>query len=189
MLSTGLFPIFPALLLLHLPDIRSERAGPIISSNTEYMCWPCGNSCDNDVYDKPGNCRHCGMALVEKAKISFANVSPNDVCGIVNGNKAVVLLDARTPEEYRGQDRGKYGHLKNAINIPIGELEKRISELEPYKNREIIVYCSHSQRSPRASLLLTQKGFRNVKNMSGGLSTWHHSVQNAGCRTSLLVKE
>lgn len=154
----------------------------------QYVCTPCGNDCDNEVYEKPGNCRHCHMALVEKAKVAFTNVSPAELCRIVKSNKNVVLLDVRTPEEYKGQDRGKYGHLKNAINIPIAELEKRIGELNAYKDREIVVYCSHSQRSPRASLLLTQKGFTRVKNMSGGLSTWHDSVQDEACREGLLVK-
>lgn len=155
---------------------------------TRYVCTPCGNDCDNEVYEKPGNCRHCHMALVEKAKVAFTNVSPEELCGIVKSDQNVVLLDVRTREEYKGQDSGRYGHLKNAINIPIGELEKRIGELDAYKDREIIVYCSHSQRSPRASLLLTRKGFTRVKNMSGGLSAWHASVQDQACREGLLVR-
>jgi rhodanese-related sulfurtransferase len=60
--------------------------------------------------------------------------------------------------------------LKKAINIPIQELESRISEISRYKNQEIIVYCSHSHRSPQASYLLTQNGFKDIINMSGGMS-------------------
>jgi len=52
----------------------------------------------------------------------------------------------------------------------VQELEKDISTLAPYKDREIIVYCSHSHRSPRASYILTQNGFSNVTNMAGGMS-------------------
>jgi rhodanese-related sulfurtransferase len=177
------------LLLVKLP------AGPVATPGSDphpkppYVCTPCGNDCDAEVYEKPGNCRHCGMALVEKGKVAFTNVSPEELCGLVRTNKDLVLLDVRTPQEYKGQDRGGYGHLKNAINIPIGELERRIGEMNAYKDREIVVYCSHSQRSPRASQLLADKGFKRVRNMSGGLSTWHDSVQDAGCRTGLLVKQ
>jgi rhodanese-related sulfurtransferase len=61
--------------------------------------------------------------------------------------------------------------LKNAINIPIQELENRISEISRYKNQEIIVFCSHSHRSPQASYILTQNGFKDIINMTGGMST------------------
>jgi len=42
--------------------------------------------------------------------------------------------------------------------------------LAPYKEKEIIVYCSHSHRSPQACYILTQNGFSNVTNMNGGMS-------------------
>ncbi len=180
-------------LLLSLLFIKLP-AGPAGPGNgpdrdTAYVCTPCGNDCDAEVYAKPGKCRHCGMALVEKGKVAFTNVSPAALCDLVKSNKDLVLLDVRTREEYNGEDRGRYGHLKDAINIPIGELERRIGELDAYKNREIVVYCSHSMRSPRASQLLADKGFKRVKNMSGGLSTWQDAVPDANCRSGLLVKK
>ncbi len=46
------------------------------------------------------------------------------------------------------------------------------NELSKYKKSEVIVYCSHSHRSPRASYILGTHGFTNVKNMSGGVSTF-----------------
>ncbi|HEX8529020.1 MAG TPA: rhodanese-like domain-containing protein [Cytophagales bacterium] len=181
--------ILLTLLLVKLPASPVATPGSDAHPEPRYVCTPCGNDCDAEVYEKPGNCRHCGMALVQKDKVAFTNVSPDELCRLVAGNKNLVLLDVRTPQEYNGQDRGRYGHLKNAINIPIGELEGRIGELNAYKDREIVVYCSHSQRSPRASQLLADKGFTRVRNMSGGLSTWHDSVKDAGCRTGLLVKQ
>jgi rhodanese-related sulfurtransferase/DNA-directed RNA polymerase subunit RPC12/RpoP len=177
------------LLLVQRPAGHLATPGSDPHPKPPYVCTPCGNDCDAEVYEKPGNCRHCGMALIEKDKVAFTNVSPDELCGLVGRNKDLVLLDVRTRQEYNGQDRGRYGHLKNAVNIPIDELERRIGELNAYQDREIVVYCSHSQRSPRASQLLADKGFKRVKNMSGGLSTWHDSVQDAGCRTGLLVKQ
>ena len=77
----------------------------------------------------------------------------------------------RTKEEFEGKADPDFGTLKNAINIPIQELENRISEISRYKNQEIIVFCSHSHRSPQASYILTQNGFKDIINMTGGMST------------------
>jgi rhodanese-related sulfurtransferase len=64
-----------------------------------------------------------------------------------------------------------------------------MNELKSYKNKNIIVYCSHSHRSPRASYILNQNGFKNVTNMAGGMSVWNDEVKNAECSNKLLVKQ
>jgi rhodanese-related sulfurtransferase len=99
--------------------------------------------------------------------------------------KSVVFLDVRTPAEFNGTAEDKFGAIKNAINIPVQELESRINELEKYKDKEIIVYCSHSHRSPRASYMLTQRGFKKVTNMLGGMSVWKELVKQNDCNERL----
>ena len=136
----------------------------------EYQCMPCGSDCDKTSYDKPGECPDCNMTLVKKSTIVFKSLSPEEVCGYIAKHPGVVILDVRTKEEYDGKT-DEYGTLKNAINIPVQELEKRLSELKNMKDREVVVYCSHSRRSPRASYFLTQQGFKYVTNMEGGMST------------------
>jgi rhodanese-related sulfurtransferase/DNA-directed RNA polymerase subunit RPC12/RpoP len=140
------------------------------SSAGSYRCMPCGRDCDNDVYDKPGKCPHCQMDLVEKSTVHFKTIQPSMLCQYIADHPNVVLLDVRTKEEFEGKADPNYGTLKNAINVPVQELEKNISTLVPYKDKEIIVYCSHSHRSPRACYILTQNGFSNVTNMAGGMS-------------------
>jgi len=150
------------------------------SSNTEhkvpaafavsYQCMPCGRDCDNDVYDKPGKCPHCQMDLVEKSTVHFKTIEPTMLCKYIVEHPDVVLLDVRTKEEFEGKADPNYGTLKNAINVPVQELQKNISTLAPYKDKEIIVYCSHSHRSPQACYILTQNGFSNITNMGGGMS-------------------
>ena len=83
-------------------------------------------------------------------------------------NPGVVLLDVRTREEYEGK-ADEYGTLKNAINIPVQELESRIGELKDYKDKEVIVYCFHSRRS-RVHYFHLENGFTNVTNMEAGIS-------------------
>lgn len=139
----------------------------------EYVCTPCGAECDNKIYSGPGKCEHCNMDLVKKFTVAFKNVSVSEFCAYVAARPTAVLLDVRTKEEFEGKADPNFGRLKGAINIPIQDLQARLNELRKYKNREIIVYCSHSHRSPRASYMLMQMGFSNVTNMSGGMSEFN----------------
>jgi rhodanese-related sulfurtransferase len=110
------------------------------------------------------------MKLVKKSTVNFNTIDPGKVCDYVAGHPGVILLDVRTKEEFENTSHPEHGTLRNAINIPIQELEGRLSEIDQFKNTEIIVYCSHSKRSPRASQLLVQSGFTKVTNMEGGMS-------------------
>jgi len=160
-------PLFLILLVSYTAalsqDKQSEKFG------NEYVCLPCGRDCDEKVYDNAGTCPHCGMKRVKKSTVMFGSIKPEQLCGYISKNPNVVLLDVRTREEFEGRSHSDYGALKNAINIPIQELDSRLAELNPYKNKEVIVYCSHGQRSSQASYVLMQNGFEKVKNMTGGL--------------------
>ena len=88
---------------------------------------------------------------------------------IVNEEKNVTILDVRTKDEYQS-----IGHIKNAILIPVQELEARIDELKKFKNRKILVYCASGSRSVSASRILKKNGFTPY-NMNGGISSWKNS--------------
>jgi rhodanese-related sulfurtransferase len=76
------------------------------------------------------------------------------------------LLDVRNPEEYRA------GSIPGALNIPLGQLRKRLGELP--KDREIIVHCQTGQRSYFAARFLMQEGFI-VRNLTGSYRTWKNA--------------
>jgi len=78
----------------------------------------------------------------------------------------LIILDVRDPFEYN------IGHLYEAILIPLDDIEARISELEGFKNSEIIIYCKSSYRSNLASEILVEYGFAKVYNMIGGILAW-----------------
>lgn len=162
---------------------RNKKALPAI----KYTCLPCGSACDTMVYDKPGTCNHCNMKLVDRSTIGHKNIQPDQMCSL--DEKNVVFLDVRTPAEFNGTANDKFGAIKNAINIPVQELDKRMNELEKYKDKEIIVYCSHSHRSPRASYMLTQNGFTKVTNMLGGMSVWKNQVKKNDCNERLYQQQ
>jgi rhodanese-related sulfurtransferase/DNA-directed RNA polymerase subunit RPC12/RpoP len=153
----------PAIITLFLVQAFSLPA-------EQYKCLPCGQACDNTEYNAPGTCPNCHMGLVKKSTIVFKTIAPAEICNYIKKHPAIVLLDVRTKEEFEGKADPDFSALKNAINIPIQELEKKLPTISNLKNKEIIVYCSHSHRSPQASYLLTQNSFTNVTNMSGGMS-------------------
>ena len=140
----------------------------------EYVCLPCGYSCDDKIHSGPGTCETCGMALVKKSNIKFNNITLDELCQRIQTNPKAVLLDVRSQGEFEGTTKEvpSFGHFKKAINVNVEELEMRLGELSKYKDQEILVYCSHNHRSPRASYLLSTNGFANVKNMTGGVSTF-----------------
>lgn len=133
-------------------------------------------------------CSSCNMKLVEKSTVMFKNIGVEEFCKRIAANPEAIILDVRTPEEFAGTETKvpSFGHFKNAININVSELEDRLKELEKFKNKEVLVYCSHSHRSPRASYLLNTKGFTNVKNLSGGVSTFANN-KDAGYLKSTFV--
>ena len=78
----------------------------------------------------------------------------------------LVILDVRDLFEYN------LGHLYDAILIPLNDIEAKISELEEYKNCEIIVYCKSGYRSQLASEILVEYGFTKIYNLVGGILAW-----------------
>lgn len=164
-----------------------KKEKPITKNEVVYACLPCGAGCDTTVYQKPGNCSHCSMELVDKSTIIHKSIQPEDMCAL--DISKVIFLDVRTPEEFNGLAKEKFGAIRNAVNINVEELKSRISELEKYKEKEIVVYCSHSHRSPRASYMLTQAGFTNVTNMNGGMSVWKDRVKSTACTAKLYLQQ
>jgi rhodanese-related sulfurtransferase len=71
------------------------------------------------------------------------------------------LLDVRDADEVT-----ELGALKDAVNIPLGELRERLEELP--RDRRIIAYCQKGQRGYLATCLLRGRGFENVANLRGG---------------------
>lgn len=80
-----------------------------------------------------------------------------------NGNN-VVVLDVREYHEY------DICNIEGSVLIPLGEITDRIDELN--EDDEIIVHCHHGGRSMKATQFLKDKGFKNVKNLAGGIDAW-----------------
>jgi rhodanese-related sulfurtransferase len=91
--------------------------------------------------------------------------SPLEVTQLINRGKST-LLDVRSSTEFAAS------HLRDAKNIPLPELAKRIAELGKVKTRSIVVVCETGTRSPSAASLLEKAGFDDVLCLDGGLKAW-----------------
>ncbi|MEP6961430.1 MAG: rhodanese-like domain-containing protein [Acidobacteriota bacterium] len=76
----------------------------------------------------------------------------------------VVVLDVREPGEV------EHGAIPGSVNIPLGQLAKRTSELDP--NKLTVTHCKGGYRSSIATSLLRHAGLRDIANLTGGYDAW-----------------
>ncbi len=86
-------------------------------------------------------------------------------------NNSLKLLDVREPHEL------EISALPNAVNIPLGELAGRLSELDSAE--EMVVFCKRGSRSARAIEILSSAGFKKMKNLKGGINAWAEEVDTS----------
>jgi len=80
-----------------------------------------------------------------------------------------VLLDVRTPQEYRE------GHIPGSKNVPLQQLDK-IGSVADNKNIPLFVYCYSGGRSRQAVSVLQHMGYSNVQNI-GGITAYSGKVE------------
>jgi rhodanese-related sulfurtransferase len=92
----------------------------------------------------------------------------------VNPGEATMLINREDARIVDVRDAGEFasGHLPDALNIPVGKLVERISELEKLKEKPIILCCATGMRSNKACGELKKQGFTKLFNLSGGIDTW-----------------
>jgi len=114
-----------------------------------------------------------------------------EACDLIAKNPDLLLLDVRSPGEYADTTRyisSRIGRLKGAINISIDSILTHYHDLLPYKDRTILVYCSHSQRSRAVSRLLGDSGFTKIYSLNGGMTEVdRESDASFPCKESLYT--
>lgn len=96
---------------------------------------------------------------------TVAHVSPAEATLLMNREDALVL-DVRETGEWGS------GHVHGARHITLGQLENRMSEIEKFKDKPIIVVCASGNRSSSACGQLKKAGFDKVYSLDGGISAW-----------------
>ena len=107
-----------------------------------------------------------GMLLVELLRgRTGGGLSPVEATLLINRENAVVL-DVRDAAEFAT------GHIPNARNVPLAELDGRIGELNKFKNKPVVLVCQSGSRSGKALAALTKAGFEKAQSLGGGLAGW-----------------
>lgn len=78
----------------------------------------------------------------------------------------VVLLDCREADEHA------LVNIAAAELFPMSQLMNRVGELEPHRNRHVVVHCHHGGRSMKVTQWLRGQGFAQVQSMAGGIDQW-----------------
>jgi phage shock protein E len=103
-----------------------------------------------------------------EAKTRIKQVSTDEAEKIAQQPDALVL-DVREDPEYQ------QGHIPEATNVSLNQLEQKIHDLAPDPSTPIICYCMAGNRGALAADALNNMGYTNVVSIEGGLSAWESS--------------
>jgi rhodanese-related sulfurtransferase len=96
---------------------------------------------------------------------TVSHLTPAEATLLMNREDALVL-DVRETGEW------STGHISGARHITLAQLDKRLSELDKFKEKPIIVVCASGNRSSSACGQLKKHGFGKVFSLGGGVSSW-----------------
>lgn len=99
------------------------------------------------------------------------NISIAEAAKIIKTDTNVVVLDIRTPDEFKG------GHIKGAKNIDFNDKDfaKKMAELD--KSKTYVIHCAAGGRSGRACKQVADMNFKSMLHMNEGFKKWESSGQ------------
>jgi NADPH-dependent 2,4-dienoyl-CoA reductase/sulfur reductase-like enzyme/rhodanese-related sulfurtransferase/TusA-related sulfurtransferase len=100
------------------------------------------------------------------------------------GDEPTLMIDVRTPQEYHGP----HGYIKTTKLIPLGELLNNPDVIKDYKDEEIITICHSGSRSMMAAQILAQAGFKDIRNLTGGMMIWHRKGYPVELEESRMIE-
>lgn len=107
------------------------------------------------------------MLLFTERMKGGKSVSAAEATRMINKEDAV-LVDIRAKKEF------STGHITNSINIPLADLDRRMSELDTHKAKPVIVVCNMGQTAGTACRKMKSAGFTQAMRLTGGISEWRH---------------
>jgi MoaD family protein len=113
----------------------------------------------------------CGVRPAAEAGVSDVitdEMQPRELKERLDRGEPIVIVDVREPQEYQ------INRIPGSKLIPLGELPQRYEELDP--NAAIVCQCKSGMRSAKATGFLRSIGFKNVRNLAGGILGWIDQV-------------
>jgi rhodanese-related sulfurtransferase len=109
----------------------------------------------------------CGTQRVLQPTDGIRSISPGELAAILAGDRTPVLLDVRESVELR-----MFGAIEGVVNIPTGQIASRLNELPADRSTPLVCICQSGSRSLEVTHFLQQRGYTDVRNLSGGTSAW-----------------
>ncbi len=157
-------PLIGKLLLYNALDMSFD----FVTLKKNPKCRVCGPNADiKELIDYEEFCGVPGHDHEDGSAGANWDITAPELAERVKSNH-LKLLDVREPHEL------EISKLPNAVNIPLGQLAARLSELDSAE--DMVVFCKAGTRSARALELLVSAGFKKVKNLKGGINAWAKDV-------------
>jgi rhodanese-related sulfurtransferase len=95
------------------------------------------------------------------------NITVEELKARMDSGEKLHVIDVREPDEFAETNMG-------ARLIPLGNiLSMQIDDIEDLKDEELIIHCRSGKRSMQAAMFLDMLGFKNTKNLVGGILEWN----------------
>jgi len=157
-------PLIGKLLLYNALDMSFD----FVKLKKNPKCRVCGPNADiHELIDYEEFCGVPGHDHDEGSAGDGYDITAKDLSTRLKQNH-LVLLDVREPHEL------EISALPGAVNIPLGTLAARLSEID--SAQDLVVFCKTGGRSTRALELLVSAGFKKVKNLKGGINAWAQEI-------------
>lgn len=111
-------------------------------------------------------------------------ITPEELHAELERGDDLVLIDMRNDYE------AEIGRFKNAVTLPMKnfrDLPAHVSELKKYEGRNVVTYCTGGIRCEKASALLKEHGFANVRQLEGGIVRYCEAFPDGYFDGSLFV--
>jgi rhodanese-related sulfurtransferase len=92
--------------------------------------------------------------------------TPLQATQMINRGRSTAVIDVRSADEFAA------GHLRDAKNMPLADLAKRIGELDKNKVKTVILVCQSGARADKAARQLKSAGFEDIYTLEGGVKAW-----------------
>ena len=161
-------PLIGKLLLYNALDMSFD----FVQLKKNPKCRVCGPNADiKELIDYEEFCGVPGHDHEEGSAGAGLDITSVELKDRISLTPNLILLDVREPHEL------EISALPNAVNIPLGQLAGRLTELNSAD--DMVVFCKGGTRSARALELLSSAGFKKVKNLKGGINSWAKEVDTS----------
>jgi len=98
-------------------------------------------------------------------------ITVEEVKARLDAGEKLHIIDVREPHENAEFNIG-------GILLPLGKVQTmQVEDIEDLKEEEVIIYCRSGNRSGQACMILETMGFKNTKNLTGGMLNWRETFK------------